>query len=232
MDVKKLIENLNPADHILEKEYEKLNPTQKRFVEQLITNNCLINIQTAIDRASKVKKFDHTCKPRTKKVEKCWSGYKYNLISYDDKPANEKTTLQEIIEFKNFLKQFYKLDEATRVIVCYEIGEGKTLDEALNKYDWDYRYITKCYAPYVRDYSRYPVCNKEVLEKIGVGLWDSDFIDLEGCPDWLIQHIDWSSIARDWIEEGRILYLENPDVNPFDYFDDKPETFFYEDLDY
>lgn len=113
-----LLAKMNPADSVLEKEYESLNVNQKRFADKLMGEryyNSYYSIKEAIEMASKVQKWSFG-EPRSAKLDELFTDI-------------EKSS---IIELKNLVKQYRSLTHEEQVYVYNLVVDAKyDLEEAL-----------------------------------------------------------------------------------------------------
>lgn len=197
--------NIIPNDNVLTTKYENLTANQKKFADYLIEKGYM-RFDAAIEAASKVKKFNYEGKPRTLKVEKMFNGYKYETNT----PPNEKLSLENLITFKNFLREYYEKDEEERIAI-WEATMRVNLEEAL-EYSESFNHITYFSTESIKDYSRKELWNKFAAEEVGKIILREDYFGLsEQTQLWIYDLLCPIEVFKYFYDSDCIVDVLNPD---------------------
>lgn len=241
MKINDILRNLNPADVVLETEYDSLTDNQKRFANYLIEER-YYNVREAIKTASKVQKWDRFGDPRSKKIEYL-------------------RETQEGIGFNSFyrnIREYDSLTEEEQILVYNLVGDcGWTLEKALKLAKENFILVCKVQIPNgceLHEWSKEgEYWNTEALKEIGEAMMDRNYYPatfLEGYYRYRKSHyitkkyylelmrlhsgwyLDTEQIARSAIQEASIEYFTNPDdeynyqyvfLNKFNFWHNMPD---------
>lgn len=168
-----------------------------------------------------MKKLNHKGEPIALKVKKIYWSYRRSIGIHDDSPM----PIENIIEFKDLIKEYYKLDIEDQMAVFILIGRGYSLEEAIEDYKDYLGFICRLGTDWIQDETQWDKWCEWALERIGEHIIEDGSFYTEDCPERLKDFLDEGLIAKSLILDGSIYYETDFESDDPNY----PNTYVYWD---